>query len=487
MAPDFTTKGLSGMTKAEIGLIGLGVMGSSLALNIAEKGYPVAVYNRTSSRTGAFFESAGELRRNIVPCATLAELVAQIAPPRPIILMVQAGKAVDEQIEGLREFLSTGDIVIDAGNANFRDTIRRFGELDGSGLTFIGMGVSGGEEGARHGPSIMVGGREEAYRRVESVLTAIAARYEGDPCCAWLGEGGAGHFVKTIHNGIEYADMQMIAEIYGILRDGFGLPASGIGDIFARWNNGRLNSYLVEITAEVLRASDPDSGNAMVDMILDRAGQKGTGRWSAIEAQMMGVPATAIESAVAARSLSAEKTMREAAEAAYGSPPTPAASQPEQAFIDDLELALFAGKIAAYAQGFAVMAEASSEFRWNLPMATIARIWRAGCIIRSQFLSRLADAFEAAPDSDDLLLIDDFVAMMQEAAPSLRRIVAHAALEGLPVPALSAALGHFDAFRRARGTANLLQAQRDFFGAHGFERTDREGEFHGPWAAGAQG
>lgn len=471
------------MSKAEIGLIGLGVMGSNLALNIAEKGYAVAVYNRTTSRTGLFFENAGDLRQNIVPCASLAELVAQIRPPRPIILMVQAGKAVDEQIEGLRSMLSRDDIIIDAGNANFRDTIRRFGELEGSGLTFIGMGVSGGEEGARHGPSIMVGGREEAYRRVEPVLTSIAAKFEGDPCCAWLGEGGAGHFVKTIHNGIEYADMQMIAEIYGVLRDGFGMAAADIGGIFDRWNSGRLNSYLVEITARVLETIDTETGKPLVDVIFDRAGQKGTGRWSAIEAQMMGVPATTIESAVAARSLSAEKVLRVAAASLYGEDAAPVPSQPDAAFIDDLELALFAGKIAAYAQGFSVMAEASAEFKWNLPMATIARIWRAGCIIRSQFLGTMARAFDTDSEAENLLMIGEFADMMREASPSLRRIVAHAASAGLPVPALSAALGYFESVRRARGTANLIQGQRDFFGAHGFERIDAKGEFHGPWAS----
>lgn len=475
------------MTKAEIGLIGLGVMGSGLALNIAEKGYPVAVYNRTSSRTGAFFENAGDLRGNIVPCASLRELVAQIKPPRPIVLMVQAGKAVDEQIRGLRELLSADDIVIDAGNANFRDTMRRFDELDGSGITFIGMGVSGGATGARHGPSIMVGGSREAYGRVEPILTAIAARYHGEPCSAWLGEGGAGHFVKTIHNGIEYADMQMIAEIYGILRDGFAMPAAEIGALFETWNGGRLNSYLIEITAEVLATADPRTGRPLVDMILDRAGQKGTGRWAAIEAQMMGVPATAIEAAVAARSLSAEKALRGRAAAAYGGRGLAASTVPDAAFLDDLELGLFAGKIAAYAQGFTVMGEASCEFRWDLPMATIARIWRAGCIIRSQFLDTIARAFETDPDAEHLLLTRDFVSMMSAAHPSLRRVVSHAALAGLPVPALSAALGYFDAFRQGRGTANLIQAQRDFFGAHGFERTDADGEHHGPWAQDGQG
>jgi 6-phosphogluconate dehydrogenase len=398
-------------------------------------------------------------------------------------MMILAGKPVDEQIEALRHFLSTGDIIIDAGNANFRDTIRRLGELDGSGLTFIGMGVSGGEEGARHGPSIMVGGEKVAYNRIEPILTDIAARFEGEPCSAWLGPGGAGHFVKTIHNGIEYADMQMIAEIYGILRDGFGMKAADIGPLFARWNEGRLNSYLVEITATVLAENDPETGKPMVDMILDAAGQKGTGRWSAIEAQMMGVPATAIESAVAARSLSAEKALRAAGAAAYGSETKQAAGKPDESFVEDLELALLAGKVAAYAQGFAVMNEASCEFKWDLPMATIARIWRAGCIIRSQFLGTIAQAFEADKEAENLLLIGDFVAMMKEASPALRRVVSHASLAGLPVPALSAALGYFDSFRQARGTANLIQAQRDFFGAHGFERIDAEGFHHGPWAS----
>lgn len=471
------------MSKAEIGLIGLGVMGANLALNIAEKGHSVAVYNRTSSKIGAFFESAGALRENIVPCTTLEELVAQIKPPRPIIILVQAGKAVDEQIEALREHLVGGDILIDAGNANFRDTIRRFDALEGSGLTYIGMGISGGAEGARNGPSIMVGGRREAYDRVEPILTDIAARFHGEPCSAWLGTGGAGHFVKTIHNGIEYADMQMIAEIYGLMRDGLGMAAPEIGAVFGRWNDGPLNSYLVEITAEVLATVDVDTGQPLVDVVVDRAGQKGTGRWSAIEAQMMGVPATAIEAAVAARSLSAERDMRATAEAVYGTQDRTGLGD-AAAIRDDLEMALLAGKIAAYAQGFAVMEEASSEFKWGLPMDMIARIWRAGCIIRSQFLGTIASAFGKQNEARNLLLIPEFVEMMQQAHPALRRVVAQASLAGLPVPALSAALGYFDSVRQARGVANLIQGQRDFFGAHGFERLDREGEHHGPWMRG---
>jgi len=468
------------MAQADIGLIGLGVMGSNLALNIAEKGHAIAVYNRTTSKTGTFFESAGELRERILPCNSLEELVAAIRPPRPIILMVSAGQAVDEEIAKLRKLLSENDIIIDAGNANFHDTVRRFKELEGSGLTFIGMGVSGGEEGARHGPSIMVGGTKQSYERVEGVLNDIAAKYEGEPCCAWLGPDGAGHFVKTIHNGIEYADMQMIAEIYGIFRDGLDMKAKEIAPVFASWNKGRLNSYLIEITANVLAADDPKTGRPMVDMILDRAGQKGTGRWSVIEAQQMGIPATAIEAAVASRSLSAMKNEREAAEKAYGK----LALEKNGAIShDDLELALFAGKIGAYAQGFAVMTAASREFNWSLPMGTIAKIWRAGCIIRSQFLGRITDAFEQNNELDNLFMAPSFIDMMKEAHPALRRTVAWAAEAGLPAPALSSALAYFDGYRQGRGTANLIQGQRDFFGAHGFERIDQPGEHHGPWGS----
>ncbi len=468
------------MQQAEIGLIGLGVMGSNLALNIAENGYRIAVWNRTTEKTRSFAATAGALAGRIVPCDTLEELVAAIRPPRPIILMVQAGAAVDEQIAALRPLLSADDILIDAGNANFRDTMRRFSELDGSSLTFIGMGVSGGEEGARHGPSIMVGGTQASWLRVRDVLTAISAKYDGAPCVAWLGRNGAGHFVKTIHNGIEYADMQMIAEIYGILRDGARLDTGAMARLFEQWNRGRLESYLIEITAKVLTASDPETGRPMVDMIVDSAGQKGTGRWSVIEAQMMGVPATAIEAAVAARGLSSLKAEREASEALYGAPPTAFEPSAVGDAVADLELALLAGKIAAYAQGFAVMEAASKEFDWGLPMATIARIWRAGCIIRSQFLDSIASAFEDG-DVANLMAAPRFVELMQEAVPSLRRTVARAALAGIPVPALSAALAYFDAYRSGRGTANLVQAQRDFFGAHGFARIDRPGAHHGPW------
>ncbi len=472
------------MSHAEIGLIGLGVMGANLALNIAEKGHRIAVWNRTTDRTVDFADTAGPLRERIIACETLKELTAAIRPPRPVILMVPAGAAVDEQIAALRPLLAPEDIIIDAGNANFRDTMRRFDELDGTGLTFIGMGVSGGEEGARHGPSIMVGGSEESWRRVETILVSIAARYKGEPCVARLGDNGAGHFVKTIHNGIEYADMQMIAEVYGIMRDGLGLGTDEMAGHFETWNGGKLESYLIEITAKVLAARDPERKNPVVDLILDRAGQKGTGRWSVIEAQMMGVPATAIEAAVAARSLSALKAEREAAEALYGKVDRRIPEADRKTLIADLEPALLAGKIAAYAQGFAVMQAASGEFFWSLPMPTIARIWRAGCIIRSQFLDTIAEAFEESKPAN-LLFAPRFVEMMGEAHPALRRIVAVAARAGIPVPALSSALAYFDAYRQGRGTANLIQGQRDFFGAHGFERVDRPGAHHGPWGAGA--
>ncbi|MDQ0453857.1 6-phosphogluconate dehydrogenase [Rhizobium paknamense] len=473
------------MQQAEIGLIGLGVMGSNLALNIAEKGNRIAVFNRTPARTKEFLGEAGDLAANIIGCETIKEFVAAIRPPRPIIIMIKAGDAVDQQMEQLKPYLEANDILIDAGNTNFRDTIRRFDHLKGSGLTFIGMGVSGGEEGARHGPSIMVGGTEESWKRVEKVLTSISAKFNGDPCVAWLGTDGAGHFVKTIHNGIEYADMQMIAEIYGILRDGLGMSAQDIGGVFGQWNTGRLNSYLIEITEKVLKANDPITGNAMVDMIVDAAGQKGTGKWSAIEAQNMGVAATGIEAAVAGRVLSSQKAEREAAEKIFGLPAPADKPHDGMAFLADLENALLAAKIAAYAQGFAVMAAASKENGWSLPMPTIARIWRAGCIIRSQFLDEITSAFTKQPDVANLIVTPAFSQMVKDTDASLRRVVSYAALSGIPVPALSSALAYFDTYRRARGTANLIQAQRDFFGAHGFDRVDGKDYHHGPWGSGA--
>jgi 6-phosphogluconate dehydrogenase len=467
--------------RADIGLIGLGVMGANLALNIAEKGFRIAVYNRTWATTEKFVAESGALGGQIIPCRTYAELAGAIAAPRPIIVMVKAGEAVDEQISALCEVLQRDDIIIDAGNANFRDTVRRDNELRDTGLRFIGMGVSGGEEGARHGPSIMVGGPESSYHRVEKVLLAIAAKYRGTPCCARMGNDGAGHFVKMIHNGIEYADMQMIAEVYGIMRDGLGMPAAEISGVFARWNEGKLKSYLIEITAEVLAARDGGRRAALVDKILDKAGQKGTGKWAVIEAQDLGVPATTMESAVAARILSSLKVERQKAAKAYPIRLPRLNAKDRASVLRQLQGALYAAKVCAYAQGFAVLSTASPEHRWDLPLGTIASIWRAGCIIRSQFLDRITSAFGKESSTANLLLTAYFRKAMKENHAALRAVVARAAQSGLPTPAMAAALGYFDSYRQANGTANLIQAQRDFFGAHTYERTDKPGTFHGGW------
>ena len=468
---------------AEIGLIGLGVMGGNLALNIAEKGFDVAVFNRTVETTHRYFANAGKLQSRIIACDTMEDFVKAIRPPRPVIVMVKAGEPVDQQIALLKPLLGKSDIIIDAGNANFHDTLRRFAELESTGLDFIGMGVSGGEEGARHGPSIMVGGTAEAYARIEKVLTAISAKHRGQACSAYLGPDGAGHFVKTIHNGIEYADMQMISEIYGLMRDGLGLKPAEMAKIFAKWNTGSLHSYLIEITAKVLSVIDEKSKKPLVDIILDKAGQKGTGKWSVIEAQNLGIPATTIEAAVAARVISSMKDERMRAEKAYGIKPKKIKPASQAAFLRQLEAALYAGKIAAYAQGFAVMEQASKDFGWNMPLGTIAAIWREGCIIRSQFLGLITQAFKKS-GGGNLLLAPAFLAMMKDNHGALRRVVAEAALAGAPAPALSSALSYFDAYRQGRGTANLIQGQRDFFGAHGFERLGEAGAFHGPWHQG---
>jgi 6-phosphogluconate dehydrogenase len=471
---------------ADIGLVGLGVMGANLSLNMAEKGYTVAVYNRTTERTDAFMAHAGNLAPNLVPCKTLVELAAAVDPPRPIVIMVKAGPAVDEQAAVLAPHMAKGDILIDAGNANFRDTRRRVADYEAKGIDFLGIGVSGGEEGARHGPSIMAGGSQAAWGRVADILTAISAKFQNEPCAALVGPEGAGHFVKTIHNGIEYADMQMIAEVYGIMRDGLGLAPKRMAEVFQRWNEGPLKSYLIEITGKVLETVDQRTGKPIVDIILDTAGQKGTGRWSVMEAQDLGVPATVIEAAVAARGLSSQKAARLAAEAQFGAAERKLDTSMEiDGVLRALEQALLAGKIAAYAQGFAVLTKASEAWTWNLPLGTIARIWRAGCIIRSVFLDDISKAFAASGSVANLMNIEPFTGILKTTNASLRLIVAQAALKGIAVPALSSALAYFDLMRTGRSTADLTQAQRDFFGAHGFERLDEPGkEAHGPWALG---
>ena len=466
---------------AEIGLIGLGTMGAALALNIADHGRTIAVTNRTASKIGAFVEDAGALAVRIVPKEDLADFVKAIAKPRSIIVMIKAGPAVDDQIDALMPLLDPGDAIIDAGNANYRDTERRAKLLDGTGVDFVGLGVSGGEEGARYGPSMMMGGSERSWESMREVLEAVAAKHEGDPCVDRMGPGGAGHFVKTIHNGIEYADMQMIAAIYGMMRDGLGMSAGEMAPVFARWNEGRLRSYLIEITAKILEVEH--EGEPIVDQIEDRAGQKGTGRWASIEALELGVPATAIDEAVAARSLSAIKAERTAAQEFYGDEGHDIEPEDRNAFIDDLERALLGGKIAAYAQGFAVIRAASEANGWNVPLARVAEVWREGCIIRSVFLGEIADALRGNADLANLLMAPTFKDMVVECLPSMRRVASEAALHGHPIPALGAALSYLEAYRRERGPANLIQAQRDFFGAHGFSWIGEDGDGeHGPWA-----
>lgn len=466
------------MSSADIGLIGLAVMGSNLALNIAENGYTVAVHNRTAARIDEFVETAKAegLDSRVVPKADLADFIQAVKRPRSIIIMVKAGQPVDDMIEQLLPHLEPGDAILECGNSLYTDTDRRFAYLAGKGIGYLGVGVSGGEEGARHGPSIMVGGARQQWENARPILEAIAAKFDGEPCCAYLGEGGAGHFVKTIHNGIEYADMQMIAEVYGVMRDGLGMTPLAASEVFKEWNKGPLNSYLIEITGHVLAAVDDATGKPLVELILDKAGQKGTGRWSAITAQELAVPATTIEGAVAARSISAMKAERVAAEAVYGK----RQGGRSELALDVLEQALLAGKIAAYAQGFAVMSRASEEKGWNLPLGTIAKIWRAGCIIRSRFLDQMSAAY-AKGEAQNLLMVPDFVAIMKESHGALRRVVAAAALGEFPMICLSAALSYFDAYRQALGTANLIQGQRDFFGAHGFEIEGRGPDQHGKW------
>ncbi|WP_321364354.1 NADP-dependent phosphogluconate dehydrogenase [uncultured Celeribacter sp.] len=465
-------------TKARIGLVGLGVMGANLSLNIAEKGFPIAVFNRTGSVTDAFIAESGDLREALVPTKTYEELVAALEAPRAVIIMVKAGGPVDAVIEALTPLLDDGDMIIDAGNADFHDTRRREAALREKGLNFIGMGVSGGEEGARHGPSIMVGGNPASYETIRDIIEAISAKHDGDPCAAHFGPDGAGHFVKTVHNGIEYADMQMIAEIYGLLRDGAHKAPEEIGALFERWDKGPLNSYLVEISGKVLQTNDPKTGKPMVEVIVDKAGQKGTGRWTAIEALTLGQSPSTIEAAVAARSWSSEKETRLAGEEIFGTEPEHHLTLPKET---DFEQALLVAKLVAYDQGFKLLKAASDHYDWGLDLARAAEVWREGCIIRSALLDDMAAAIRNGLPQDQLIFSADFIAHMKTGLPALRCVVSYATTAGLPIPALANALAYFDTMRQARGTTDLIQAQRDFFGAHGFERMDGGEGQHGPW------
>jgi 6-phosphogluconate dehydrogenase len=466
---------------ADIGLIGLAVMGENLVLNMESKGFSVAVYNRTISKVEDFIRSRG-INKRIMGCHNLQDFAAALVKPRKVMIMVKAGTAVDETIGQLLEVLETGDVIIDGGNSNYQDTIRRTLLVESRGLLYIGAGVSGGEEGALTGPSVMPGGSPAAWPLVKPILQAIAARAEGDiPCCDWVGENGAGHFVKMVHNGIEYGDMQLICETYDILGHILGLSCDAMGDIFDAWNRGELNSYLIGITRDILRYKDT-GGRPLVEQILDTAGQKGTGKWTGIAALEFGVPLTLIGEAVFSRCLSAAKQERVRAAKIFSGP---AISGPEdiKGFIGDLEKALYAAKVVSYAQGYLLMREAAREYRWNLNYGGIALMWRGGCIIRSAFLEKIREAFDRDPVLENLLLDPFFASIIEQAQASWRRVIAAAVENGIPTPALSSALAYFDGYRREQLPANLLQAQRDYFGAHTYERVDRSrGEFfHTNW------
>jgi len=461
---------------ASLGLYGLGTMGSALALNILDNGFALHVANRTPEVTERFRAEAGPLGAGLRVHDSLEAMAREMPAPRAIILMVPAGAPVDDAIERLCDALEVGDTIIDAGNTDFHDTRRRTAMVEARGLTFIGMGVSGGEEGARHGPSIMVGGTPAAYGKIKPVITAIAAKFEGEACADHLGPDGAGHFVKTVHNGIEYADMQMLAEAYGLMRYGGGMTPAEIGARFEAWDQGALKSYLVEISGKVLQAVDRETGHPAVDVILDSAGQKGTGRWTVIEALKMGQSASAIEAAVGARGWSSEKEARVAGQEILGTQ-----RGAVEIAAETYEQALLAVRIIAYAQGFRILGAASEEYDWALDFARIGEIWRAGCIIRSALLDDISKAFRGEMPQGALIFAPTFAARLRECLPALRAVVAAAVQAGHPVPAFSAALAWIDTIAQGRGTTDLIQAQRDFFGRHGFVRLGGDAGSHGPW------
>jgi 6-phosphogluconate dehydrogenase len=464
------------------GLTGLATMGANLARNVAHHEIPVAVHNRTASRMQSFMEEHGS-EGPLSGHESVQDWVGALARPRVLMSMVKAGEATDAVIDEVTPHLDEGDILIDGGNANFRDTQRRHAALAKSGIHFLGVGVSGGEEGALEGPSIMPGGDREAYdESVKPIFEAIAANVDGTPCCTYVGPDGAGHFVKMVHNGIEYADMQLIAESYDLLRNGVGLEMPEIVERFRSWNESELESFLIEISARVLSKTDEATGEPLVDVILDAAEQKGTGRWTAQNALELGVPLTGITEAVFARTLSALKDQRKAAADRLAGPnigPHPPAG--ESSLADDLEHALYASKIVSYAQGFAQMAAAADAEGWDVNLGSMATIWRGGCIIRARFLDRIREAYDDEPKLANLMLADFFAEALKEAQDPWRRVVARAAELGIPTPAFSSSLAYYDGYRRARGPASLIQGLRDLFGAHTYQRIDREGSFHVMW------
>ncbi|KVD02224.1 NADP-dependent phosphogluconate dehydrogenase [Burkholderia ubonensis] len=470
------------MGKQAIGVIGLAVMGRNLALNIESRGYAVSVYNRSREKTDELIaEFPG---RNLVPTYTLEEFVASLETPRRILMMVKAGTATDATIAALKPLLEKGDVLIDGGNTHFTDTIRRNQELAQSGLHFIGTGVSGGEEGALRGPSIMPGGQRDAYDLVEPILKQIAAKApsDGEPCVAYMGPDGAGHYVKMVHNGIEYGDMQLIAESYAVLKDVAGLTNDELGAVYTDWNQGELDSYLMEITSKIFGKKDDETGKHLVDVILDRAAQKGTGKWTSQNALDLGVPLPLITESVFARVLSSLKTERVAASKVLSGPSATPLQGDRAAFVEAVRRALYLSKVISYAQGFAQLRTASEEYGWNLDLGTIAKIFRAGCIIRARFLQKITDAYVKDPALANLLLDPYFQDIAANYQASLREVVIAAVKAGVPVPAFASAVAYFDSYRSERLPANLVQAQRDFFGAHTFERTDKPGSFHANWS-----
>ncbi|GGE23671.1 6-phosphogluconate dehydrogenase, NADP(+)-dependent, decarboxylating [Marinithermofilum abyssi] len=467
------------MSKQQIGVIGLAVMGKNLALNIESKGFSVSVYNRSPEKTEEFMKEAEG--KNVKAAYSLEEFVDSLEKPRKMILMVKAGTPTDKTIESLKPLLDEGDIIIDGGNAYFEDTIRRSKELEEAGIRFIGAGVSGGEEGALKGPSIMPGGQKDAFKQVEPILTAIAAKVDGDPCTTYIGPDGAGHYVKMVHNGIEYGDMQLIAEAYHLMKDVLGLSNEELHQVFAEWNEGELDSYLIEITADIFTKVDEETGKSLVDVILDTAGQKGTGKWTSQSALDLGVPLSIITQSVFSRFLSAMKEERIQASKILEGPKTQIHTDDKKKWIEAIRQALYASKICSYAQGFAQMRAASEAYGWNLDYGSIAMIFRGGCIIRASFLQNIKEAYDNNPELTNLLLDPYFKEIVENYQDSWRKVVALAVHSGIPVPGFSSALAYFDSYRLERLPANLLQAQRDYFGAHTYQRIDKEGTFHTDW------
>jgi 6-phosphogluconate dehydrogenase len=470
------------MSLQSFGVIGLAVMGENLALNVERNGFPIAVYNRTKAKTDNFMATRAQ-GKNVVAAYSIQEFCAALETPRKILIMVQAGKPVDLVIEELKPFLSPGDVIIDGGNSLFTDTDRRTAELENSGFTFIGMGVSGGEEGALNGPSMMPGGTEAAYRNLEPILTKIAAQVDDGPCVAYIGKGGAGHYVKMVHNGIEYGDMQLIAEAYDLLKNVGGLDHKQLQEVFTQWNKtDELNSFLIEITADIFKYIDPATNKPLVEMILDAAGQKGTGRWTVQSALELGVSIPTIIAAVNARIISSIKTERVAASAVLPGPEGKFTGD-VQTFVDQVRDALYCSKICSYAQGMALLSAASTAYGYDLNLSETARIWKGGCIIRAGFLNKIKDAFKVDPKLANLLLAPEFRQTILDRQTAWREVIAQAAKMGIPVPAFSASLDYFDSYRRASLPQNLTQAQRDYFGAHTYKRTDKPDteSFHTEW------